>query len=339
MDWTRTEVEGRVTALRDGVCAGVTEDGTGFVSVLAGPAAATTVVDEMRLDSFGVVGLSHGAAAALTGRGADGQMHLWSLPDPGRASAVAERSLEPLSAVWAAPALRASGGAVLTATVGDGAWSLRAHVLPPDADDATSPYGRELRLGGPPDQSLAFSFRDRGPITVAGTVGEGSEPSAAAWVLDAEPERRGAAPADWRRVHLSPAPDELSSVATSVGGRRTWVAGRTAAKPVAYEVLSLPFRGLVRTTTLVLPVLTLSADSVEGPDRPVVLVDDVEGDHPVFLAATAAGNRLCWSTGGGTAWQACPAPEGRLHAACLAGGRIHTLVDGAVWSLPDPTRC
>jgi hypothetical protein len=300
------------------------------------------VVDEMWLDSFGVVGLSRGAAAALTGRGADGQMHLWSLPDQGQPAALTERSLEPLRAVWAAPALHASGGVVLAASVGDGTWSLRAHDLPPDAADPSSPHGRALRLGGPPDRSLCFSFRDQGPITVAGTVGDNAEPSAAAWVLGADIEHRSSEPADWRRVHLSPAPHELSSVATSVTGRHTWVAGRVGAKPVAYEVLpSLPFRGLVRTTTVVLPVLTLSADSADsagGPARPVVLVDQVEGDHPVFLAATADGNRLCWSTADGTAWQACPAPDGRLHAACLAGGRIHALVDGSVWSLSDPTR-
>jgi hypothetical protein len=337
MEWTELDVDGRVTALRDGACAGVTTDGTGFVSMLADPGAGTTLVDEMWLDSFGVVGLSRGAASSLTGRGADGQMHLWSLPDPGGPAAVTVRSLEPLQAVWAAPALHASGGVVLAATVGDGAWSLRAHLLPPDAADASSPHGRALRLGGPPDQSLAFSFRDQGPITVAGTVGDNAEPSAAAWVLSADPEHRSPELADWRRVHLSPAPNELSSVATSVSGRRTWVAGRMAAKPVAYEVLSLPFRGLVRTTKLSLPVLTLSADASDGPARPVVLVECVEGDHPVFLAATADGNRLCWSTAGGTAWQACPAPEGRLHAACMAGGRIHALVDGSVWSLPDPT--
>ena len=347
MEWTRLEVDGRVTALRDGACAGVTTDGTGFVSVLACPDAGTTLVDEMSLDSFGVVGLSRGVAAALTGRGPDGQMHLWSVPDPAHSVPATDRSLGPLQAVWAAPALNESCGVVLAATVAEGAWSLRAHLMPSGATDAADPgsgHGRELRLGGPPDRSLAFSSRDRGPVTasvtaavtVAGTVGDSAEPSAAAWVLSLELDKRSREPADWRRVHLSPAPDELSSVATSASGRRTWVAGRTAAKPVVYELLSLPFRGLVRSTKLTLPVLTLSTDC-PGLSRPVVLVEDVEGDHPVFLAATVDGNRLCWSTAGGSTWQACPAPDGRLHAAARAGGRIHALVDGSVWSLPDPT--
>jgi hypothetical protein len=337
MNWTRLEVDGRVTALRDGVCAGVAADGTGFVSMLADEASGTTVVDEMWLDSFGVVGLSCGGTPALTGRGPDGQMHLWSLPGSGCPPTVTERSLEPLGSVWAAPAVSANAGFVLAADVGEGEWSLRAHVLSPDAAVASSPYGRALRLGGPPDRSVAFSFRDQGPITMAGTVGDSADPAAGAWVLGTDVGHRSPELKDWRRVHLSPAPTELSSVAMTASGRRTWVAGRMACRPVAYEVLPLPFRGLVRTRPLVLPVLTLSTDSVDGPDRPVVLVDHVEGDHPVFLAATTDGNRLCWSTAGGTAWQACPAPDGRLHAACLAGGRIHALVDGAVWSLPDPT--
>jgi hypothetical protein len=337
MNWTKLEVDGRVTALRDGACAGVAADGTGFVSVLADETSGTTLVDEMWLDSFGVVGLSRGATAALTGRGPDGQMHLWSLPGCGHPPTVTERSLETLGSVWAAPALSASADFVLAADVGEGTWSLRAHVLSPEGAVASSPHGRALRLGGPPDRAVAFSFRDQGPITVAGTVGDSAEPAAAAWVLGTDLRHRSSELNDWRRVHLSPAPTELSSVATTSTGRRTWVAGRMATKPVAYEVLDLPFRGLVRTRSLVLPVLTLAADSVDGPDRPVVLVDHVEGDHPVFLGATTDGNRLCWSTAGGTAWQACPAPEGRLHAACVAGGRIHALVDGSVWSVPDPT--
>jgi hypothetical protein len=334
MDWTRLDAGGRVTAMRDAACAGVTADGTGFIALLADDDPAASEVDQLSLDSFGVVGLSGGDPSWLTGRGPDGQMHLWRVAAP---HLLSERSLEALGAAWAAPALDATASDVLVAYLTDGGWRMRAHALVEGQPDGAA-RGRELRLGGPPDSALAYSFHERGPITVAGAVGDGSDPPAAAWVIVTDPPARVSEPPDWRRVHLAPTPSELSSVGVAAGGRRTWVAGRLDAKPVVYEVLSLPFRGLVRTATPVLPVLTLAPDSIEGPDRPVVLVDHAESDHPVFLAATVDGNRLCWTTGAdGTAWQAFPAPAGRLHAACLAGGRIHALIDGAVWSLPDPT--
>ena len=31
------------------------------------------------------------------------------------------------------------------------------------------------------------------------------------------------------------------------------------------------------------------------------------------------------------------APDGRLHAACLAGGAVHLLVGASIWSVEDPT--
>jgi hypothetical protein len=335
MDWTRLDVDGRVTAMSGAACAGVTSDGTGFVALLADPEPTATEVDELSLDSFGVVGVSGGDATWLTGRGPDGLMHLWRVAAP---HLLSHRSLEGLGAVWAAPALDAKASGLLVAYLADGGWRMRAHTLAEGLDDG-APRGRELRLGGPPDASLVYSFHERGPITVAGTVGDSTDSPTAAWMIETDPDARGADEADWRRVHLVPAPSELSSVGVTAGGRRTWIAGRLDAKPVVYEVLALPFRGLVRTSTPVLPVLTLAPESIDGPDRPVVLVDLVASDHPVFLVATADGNRLCWTTGpDGTAWQAFPAPAGRLHTACLAGGRIHALIDGSVWSLPDPTK-
>jgi hypothetical protein len=69
--------------------------------------------------------------------------------------------------------------------------------------------------------------------------------------------------------------------------------------------------------------------------RTVVLVEEVRGDLPAFVAATPRGNRLCWHDG--TEWKAHPAPEGRLHAACASGGAVHVLVDAVLWSLEDPT--
>jgi hypothetical protein len=331
MDWTRLDVDGRVTAMRGDACAGVTTDGAVFVALLGGADPEATVVEPLSLDSFGVVGLSGGDATWLTGRGADGQMHLWQVAAP---HVLSERSLESTGAAWAAPALDARARGVLVARPTDGGWQLRAHALAEGATDG-APRGRALRLGGPPDATLAFGFHASGSITVAGAVGDSKEPTAAAWLVDTVVDPRFPEGSDWRRVHLSPAPSELSSVGVAAAGRRTWVAGRRDGKPVAYEILALKFRGLVRSTTLTLPVLTLSASAIEGPDRPVVLVDATDAEHPAFLVATEAGNRLCWNEGG--TWKAHPAPDGQLHAAGLAGGRIHALVDDSVWSLPDPT--
>jgi hypothetical protein len=330
MDWTRLDVDGRVTALRGDSCAGVTADGAAFVALLGEPAPVATVVEPLLLDSFGVVGLSGGDAPWLTGRGMDGRLHLWQVAAP---HVLGDRSLETVGAAWAAPALDARATGVLVARLADGGWRLQALAVSETTEGKAR--GRELRLGGPPDSALAYGFHGGGPITVAGPLGDGDQPPAAAWSLETGVDARFPEASDWRRIHLAPAPSELSSVGVADAGRPTWVAGRVDAKPVVYEILALPFRGLVRTTTLTLPVLTLADSAVDGPDRPIVLVDATEGDQPVFLVATSGGNRLCWNAVG--TWKAHPAPEGRIRAAGLAGGRIHALIDASVWSLPDPT--
>jgi len=331
MEWTRLDVDGRVTALRGDVCAGVTTGGDAFVALLSAPTTAVTVVDALTLDSFGVVGLSGHDATWLTGRGMDGQLHLWQVAAP---HVLSERSLEAWGAAWAVPALAERATGMLVARPADGGWRLQAHALE-DGPAAGRALGRSLSLGGPPDSALAFGFRATGPITVAGAIGDTADPPAAAWLLDPAVDARSPEVPDWRRVHLAPAPSELSSVVTADAGRRTWVAGRSEARPVLFEILSLPFRGLVRSTTLTLPVLSLSDSAVDGPDRPLVLVEGTDGDQPVFLVATSAGNRLCWNDAG--TWKAHPAPDGTLRAAASAGGRTHALIGSSVWSLPGPT--
>ena len=78
MDWTRLEVDGRVTALARGLCAGVTADGDAFVVPLRLPHPAERTYDGLLLDSFGVLGVAQGEQTWLTGRGADGRLHLWA---------------------------------------------------------------------------------------------------------------------------------------------------------------------------------------------------------------------------------------------------------------------
>jgi hypothetical protein len=105
-------------------------------------------------------------------------------------------------------------------------------------------------------------------------------------------------------------------------------------KGVVHELLPLPFRGPLRTTAVTMPQLEL-VNVPEAGGRPMVLVDDVAGDLPMFVAAMARGNRLCWHDG--TEWKALPAPEGPVKAACSSGGAIHALIGQTVWSIEDPT--
>jgi hypothetical protein len=197
--------------------------------------------------------------------------------------------------------------------------------------------GRGFALGSEPDTSLAFSFYERGPLVVAGRIGESPEPLPAAWTLaDLHEPPTPSRDEGWRRVHLSPAPTELTSVAVGHASTRIWVGGHVDTRPVVWEVLQLPFRGPVRSSAVVMPRLELAPEALEpGGGRALVLVEEAEGDHPVFVAATPPGNRLCWHDG--EEWKALPAPDGRLHAACLAGGAVHVLVGTSLWSVADPT--
>jgi hypothetical protein len=322
MDWSKLEVAGRVTALGRGYCAGVGDDGDAFVVPLRLPHPAVRTYDGLLLDSFGVLGVAQGEQTWLTGRGADGRLHLWSAYDDG--SMFVPHSLEAIEAVWAAPVLDAHAELVVSAHFVDGEWRLRVYPRE-SAILGGRPLAEDLVVGNDPS-TLAFGFYEREPLVVAGPLGDSG--TAHAWSI-------GQSDTEWRRVHLSPAPTALCSVGTAQLGRRTWVAGHQDGRPVLYEVLPLPFRGLLRSATVDVPALELAEDSLGTGDRPVVLVDDHERDLPVFVAALARGNRLCWHDG--TEWKAHPAPDGRIRGACASGGAVHVLVDGAVWSLADPT--
>jgi hypothetical protein len=296
------------------------------------------VYDDIVLDSFGVVDASWGERAWLTGRGADGRLTLFGTrPElAGTQGGAVTHPLDGIGAMWAAPVVDARAAHVLASDLQDGAWRLRAYHV----DAATGggvARGRGFALGTEPDRSLAFSFHERGPLVVAGRIGDGPDPAPAAWTLpDLHEEPSPARDEGWRRVHLSPAPTELSSVAVARESGRIWVGGRVDVRPAVWEVLRLPFRGLVRSAPVTMPRLELDpAASEPGGGRPLVLAEDARGDQPVFAVATTRGNRLCWHDG--TEWIALPAPEGPLRAACLAGGAVHLLVGASVWSVEDPT--
>jgi hypothetical protein len=321
MDWTRLEVDGRVTALARGLCAGVGADGDAFVVPLRLPHPAPRSYDGLQVDSFGVLGVAQGEQTWLTGRGADGHLHLWAAYTDG--SMFVPHSLEAIDAVWATPLLDAHAGRVLSSRLDGGAWRLGIH------ERETAILGgrgqaHELTLGGDPDTSLAFAFYEREPVVVAGPLGDDGSPHALSL---------GRGDTDWRRIHLAPVPTALTSVATGQFGRHTWVAGHLDGHPVVYQVLPLPFRGLLRSTAVEVPRLELAPAALSGGGRPVVLVDETQRDTPSFVAALPRGNRLCWHDG--TEWKAHPVPDGRVRSACAAGGAVHVLVDGSVWSLPE----
>jgi hypothetical protein len=338
MDWTELEMDGRVTALRRGLCAGVGNDGRAFTCDLAAPVPSPVAYDEIVLDSFGVVGASPGDGAWLTGRGADGRLHLFGVhPEPaGTGEQSVAHSLEGIGAMWAAPVLDTRAAHLLASDLQEGTWRLRAYPLNA-AIAGGSARGRGFALGSEPGTSLAFSFYEKGPLVVAGRIGDGPSPAAAAWTLaDLDSEPAAARDDGWRRVHLAPSPTELTSVAVGQGSGRIWLAGRVDARPVAWEVLQLPFRGLVRSAAVTMPRLELAPESFEASSgRAVVLVEEAPGDQPVFVAATTRGNRLCWHDG--SEWKAIPAPDGRLEAACVSGGAVHLLLGASVWSVADPT--
>jgi hypothetical protein len=323
MEWSRLEVAGRVTALARGHCAGVDADGNAFVVPLRLPHPPTRLYDGLLLDSFGVLGVAQGEQTWLTGRGADGRLHLWSAYADG--TMFVPHSLDAIDAVWAAPALDAHAGLILSAHLDGGEWRLRVHARE-TAILGGRPQAADLTIGNDPATALAFGYFEREPLVVAGPLGESGTPHA--WSL-------GRTDTEWRRIHLSPMPTALCSVGTGQQGRHTWVAGHLDGRALICQVLPLPFRGLLRTANVDLPALELAEDSLAVGDRPIVLVDEHEHDEPVFLAALARGNRLCWHDG--TEWKAHPAPDGRIRSACTSGGAVHVLVDGAVWSLPDPT--
>jgi hypothetical protein len=323
MEWTRLEVDGRVTVLARGLCAGVGADGDAFVVPLRLPHPTPRRYDGLQLDSFGVLGVAQGEQTWLTGRGADGRLHLWAAYTDG--SMFVPHSLDAIDAVWAAPLLDAHADQILSTRLDGGSWRLSVHQRE-SAILAGKPEADDVALGGDPATALSFAYYEREPVLVAGPLGEGGSPHALSL---------GRTDGGWRRVHLAPRPDALCSAATAQFGRHTWVAGHRDGRAVVYQVLPLPFRGLVRSSNVEVPGLGLAPAAMANGGRPVLLVDEVQHDTPVFVAALPRGNRLCWFDG--TEWKAHPVPDGRLRGACAAGGGVHVLVDDAVWSLPDPT--
>ena len=178
MDWTRLEVDGRVTAMRHGLAAGVTGDGNAFVAPLRLPHPTPTAYDGLLLDSFGVLGVAPGEQTWITGRGADGRLHLWSAYLDG--SMFVPHSLDSVDAMWATPVAADSSGRVLAARFDSGTWRLRAFPRE-SAVLGGRPLGQELALGSPPDAALCFGPATHGPLVVAGAVGDVG--SVSAWAL------------------------------------------------------------------------------------------------------------------------------------------------------------
>jgi hypothetical protein len=296
----------------------VTTEGTVFTAHLRLPHPRPTTYDDVLVDSVGVLGVAPGADLRLTGRGADGRLQLWEARDD--APTVTAHSLEGIGAMWAAPAADAGSELLLSAHLSEGGWRLRTH----ERDQAVAggvAKTRDLLLADSPDR-VVLGCPEKDPLVVAGRLGEAG--TASAWALSD----------DWRRIHLSPAPTAITSVAHAGGGRHTWIGGVADGRAAVYELLPLPFRGPLRSFAVPMPGVEL-VETPQAAGRPLVLVDDSAGDQPVCVMATTRGNRLCWHDGSG--WKALPAPEGPLVAACASGGAVHVLVGQTVWSIDDPT--
>jgi hypothetical protein len=320
MDWTRLTVPGRVTTVQRGLCAGVTAEGTVFVAHLRLPHVAATIYDDLLVDSFGVLGLVPGSQTWLTGRGADGRLQLW-LAEEG-AAGVRSHALDAVGAMWAVPSADAGAEVLVSCRLVDGSWSVGVHGLE-DAIAGAPRTAPQLALACGPDAGLVLGCATKEPLVLAGRLGASG--TATAWALT---------DGDWRRVHLAPTPSALTSVAYAYGDRHTWIGGVADGRATIHELLPLRFRGPLRTAPVAIPPIELVA-LPEGHGRSLVLVDDVAGDVPVFVAAMSRGNRLCWHDG--TEWMALPAPDGPLRSACVSDGGIHLLVGQSVWSIEDPT--
>ena len=127
MDWTRLEVDGRVTAIRGGVYGGVGSDGSAFLGSLGLPAPDPLVLDAVLVDSFGVVAVSPGEAMTFSGRGDDGRLHVWLVHEHPDAP-IEDIPLEASGAAWAAPVVDVRAALLLTAHLSDGSWRLRTHL-------------------------------------------------------------------------------------------------------------------------------------------------------------------------------------------------------------------
>ena len=159
---------------------------------------------------------------------------------------------------------------LLSCHLAEGSWCLRTY----DRQTAVAggaPKARDLPLAGTPDASFVLGCPEKDPLVVAGRLGDSG--TATAWAFSG----------DWRRIHLSPAPSALTSVAYAWGGRHTWIGGVADGRAAVYELLPLPFRGPLRSFTLPMPHLEL-VHIPDGGGRPLVLVDDTTGDEHIAIA-------------------------------------------------------
>ena len=316
MDWSRLEVGRAGHRTRRGLCAGVDADGNAFV---VRPArTCTRRTGRLRRDRARLLRrgrcIAQGEQTWLTGRGADGRLHLWSAyrrRHHGRRRTRWRRSTpcgRPRCSTprprWCSP--RTSTGV----RGGSGCYPREAAIL------GGTPAGRDLTMGTEPDTALAFAFYERSRWSWPDRWATPGHPMRGRWE---GPTRSGAYPslADPHRPVLG----RHRSARPALLGRRAlrWPAGDLpGAAPSVPR--AAPHRHRRRASTPARP-----EDALAVSDRPVVLVDEHERDQPVFVAALPRGNRLCWHDG--TEWKAHPVPEGRVRSACTSR-----------WGRPCPRR-
>ena len=239
--------------------------------------------------------------------------------------------------MWAAPVLDARAAHVLASDLQEGTWRLRAYPLNA-AIIGGSARGRGFALGSEPDTSLSFSFYEKGPLVVAGRIGDGPEPAAAAWTLGDLDERAGGRAG--RR--LAPGPPGSLPDRADLGGRgprlRPDLGGRSrgrAARRVGGAPAALPRPGEV-------------GGGRDAPPRARARV--VRGERRSVGRARGGGARatsrsssprppVATGSAGTTAasGRRSPHPTAALEAACAERGRVHVLLGalGVVGGRPD----
>ncbi len=326
MEWTRLEVAGRVTALARGHCAGVDADGNAFVVPLRLPHPTGAHVRR---------------AAARLVRGAGGR--------PGRADLAhrsrRRRAAAPVVGVRRRQHVRAAlarrgrrGRGPRPCSTRTRSWCSRPISTEGPGGCVPTRARRRSSAGGRSAADLDHRDRSRPRRSRSRSTSTSRSWSPGRWATrgrrtpgpSAGPTASGAGSTSRRRRTRS------ARWAPASCGRLTWVAGHLEGRPMIHQVLSLPFRGLLRSAAVDVPPLD-ARRGCAGRGRPA--------DRPGRRARARSAGLRRRPARGATGCAGTTAPSGRRSprpragsaAPAASGGAVHVLIDGAVWSMPDPT--
>ena len=203
-----------------------------------------------------------GRTAWLTGRGADGRLHLFGRPIAGTAD-------ESVAALAGRRSARCGRHRSLDARAAPRARLRPRRTGPGGCAPTTSrrrsvggaARGRGFALGSEPDTSLSFSFHEQGPLVVAGRIGDGPAPAPAPGRCG---PRRGPRP----DRELAPGPP-VCRLPTDLGRRRRHAltaaasgsAGRVDGRPRVTRCCRCPSAGWCARRAVAMPPLELVAET------------------------------------------------------------------------------